>query len=138
MAWTVDDPGVGDVAGMRGIATQRDTALTDVQTALTNLGTIVSDLPSSWSGSAADSHLASIGALVPELQQLAQSYTAHRDALTAYAATVETIQNAATPLIARIAQLESDLASLNFRRFCVEKPERRGRDWPGAARVASG
>jgi uncharacterized protein YukE len=122
MAWTVDDPGVGDVAGMRGIATQRDTALTDVQTALTNLGTIVSDLPSSWSGSAADSHLASIGALVPELQQLAQSYTAHRDALTAYAATVETIQNAATPLIARIAQLESDLASLNFRRFTSSVP----------------
>jgi uncharacterized protein YukE len=122
MAWTAENPGVGDVAALRRIASLRDTALTDVQNALTKLGAVVSDLPSSWDGSAADSHLATISGVVPELQQLAQSYTAHRDALNAYAASVESIKTAVDPLIARIDELETDLAGYNTRRYNSNVP----------------
>jgi len=117
MVWTVDNPGVGNVAGIRRIATLRGTALSDVQAALALIGTSVADLPSNWSGSAADSHLATIAGLVPELQQLEQSYTTHQDALTAYAASVESIQDATDPLILKIDGLESDLGALNTQRY---------------------
>jgi uncharacterized protein YukE/pimeloyl-ACP methyl ester carboxylesterase len=117
MVWTVENPGVGNVAGIRRIATLRDTALADVQKALASIGTTAADLPSNWSGAAADSHLNSMESLVPDLQQLEQSYTTHRDALTAYAASVESIQDATDPLIAKIDELETDLGSLNTQRY---------------------
>ena len=117
MVWTVENPGVGNVAGIRRIATLRDTALTDVQKALASIGTTAADLPSHWSGAAADSHLASLETLVPDLQQLEQSYITHRDALTTYATAVESIQDATDPLIEKIDGLETDLGSLNTRRY---------------------
>jgi uncharacterized protein YukE len=117
MVWTVKNPGVANVSGIRRIVTLRGTDLEDVEKALADIGTIVSDLPSSWSGAAADSHLTTIGALVPELQQLAASYTAHRDALQVYADAVESIQDATDPLILRIDELESGLAALNTSRY---------------------
>ena len=117
MVWTVENPGVGNVAGIRRIATLRDTALTDVQKALASIGTTAADLPSHWSGAAADSHLASLETLVPDLQQLEQSYITHRDALTTYATAVESIQDATDQLIEKIDGLETDLGSLNTRRY---------------------
>lgn len=117
MVWTVDNPGVGNVAGIRRIVTLRDTALADVQKALASIGTTAADLPSNWSGEAASSHLTAMEGIVPDLQQLEQSYITHRDALTTYAASVESIQNATDPLIAKIDGLETDLTSLNTQRY---------------------
>lgn len=122
MVWTVKNPGLGDIEALRRIASLSDTALTDVQSALTQLGTVVADLPSSWSGAAADKHLATISAIVPDLQQLEHSYTIHRDAMNAYVASVESIQEATDPLIARIDELESDLTSYNTRRYNSNVP----------------
>jgi len=117
MVWTVKNPGKGNVSAIRRIATLRGTALSDVDAALTLIASTVADLPANWSGAAADSHLATIEAVVPDLQQLEQSYTNHRDALNSYAGSVESIQDATDPLIARIDQLEGDLDGLNTRRY---------------------
>jgi len=122
MVWTVDNPGIGDVAAVQAIAADRGAALADVESALGTLGTVVADLPSSWAGAAADEHLTSIGALLPDLQQLKQSYTNHRDALTTYAVALESIKTAADPLVAQIERLEGELAALNTRRYNSEVP----------------
>ena len=102
--YQVPDPGVGDTDNLRAIATSRTANAEHVGQALAEVRFIAGDIPSHWTGSAAEMNLRATLALVPDLDILKTSYENHASALTTYTAAVERIRTAAAPQIAAYDQ----------------------------------
>jgi hypothetical protein len=120
IGYDVPDPGVGDMGVIRSIAASRSALVADIDGALSSVQTITGELPSQWSGSAADMNLNATLALVPDLNVLRASYEAHASALTTYAAEVDRIRIAAEPQIAAYNQALSDVMASRGQRNSIE------------------
>jgi hypothetical protein len=109
--YEVPNPGVGDMAVIRSIAASRSTLVIEIDDALATVHSIAADVPSQWSGSAAEMNVNATLALVPDLTTLRASYETHASALETYAAEVDRIRIAAESQIATYHEAGADIGS---------------------------
>ena len=120
VGYDVPNPGAGDMGVIRSIATSRSALVTEIDSALASVQSIAADLPSHWSGSAADMNLNATLALTPDLTVLRASYEAHANALTTYAAEVDRIRIAAETHAATYHEASSDVGGWRVQRDYIE------------------
>ncbi|WP_213814837.1 alpha/beta hydrolase [Glaciihabitans sp. dw_435] len=120
LGYDVPDPGKGDTAHLRAIATSRTTNAGRVGDAIALISTITGDLPSHWTGYAASMNLNATQALVPDLTVLKASYEKHAEALTTYATEVERIRDAAAPQAAAYTSASDDIVGWRSQRDYIE------------------
>jgi uncharacterized protein YukE len=120
LGYDVPNPGIGDMGVIRSIASSRTALVSEIDSALASVQSIAADLPSQWSGSAAEMNLNATLALSPDLTVLRASYEAHATALTAYAAEVDRIRIAAEPQATAYHQASSDIVGWRTQRDYID------------------